>query len=82
MVNLDNLPAELNTSNNVVSGSYEFYEYVPEEVDLTLLYFPKKTMPNIAGEMVRGLTSADFNKDNKTDLVFKLDPLIKRRQIS
>ncbi|MBI2549170.1 VCBS repeat-containing protein, partial [Candidatus Woesearchaeota archaeon] len=67
-VNTFNLPAEPDRSNNILNESITTERYVPENIP-DLLTFPKKSLPSIPGEQVRGLASNDFNQDNKTDFI-------------
>ncbi len=70
--NINNLPAEVELSNNVLSSTFETEKYVAEQIP-DLLTFPQKTLPGITGEKIRGMASNDFDRDNKTDFVVGTD---------
>ncbi len=72
VVNPNNLPAEPVRSNNIAPFTVFFETFVPEQIPDTLI-FPKRVLPNISDEKVRGLASLDFNKDNRTDFVATTD---------
>jgi len=63
-----NLPAEVDRSNNMANITVFFDTFVPEQIPDTLV-FPEKPIDTIPGAKIRGLTSFDFDQDNKTDFV-------------
>jgi len=70
--NTNNLPAEVDLSNNILNSTFETKPYIAEQIP-DLLTFPQKQLPGIPGEKVRGMASNDFNGDNKTDFVVGTD---------
>jgi len=70
--NTNNLPAEVDRSNNILKATFETKKYIAEQIP-DLLSFPQKTLPAITGEKVRGMASNDFNGDNKTDFIIGTD---------
>ena len=66
VVNPDSLPAEIFSGNNMLDADYYITTYFVENIPDTL-DFDKVELSGLAGEKIRGITSGNFNDDNRID---------------